>query len=1094
MTNERLSSVFRPAQGRRLCVVSGVALEDIFYLGDVLGAQRACDALTAVAVDAGFDLVLSIGIHGRLRFARPNMQPVFTQLTAASTQVRPGDAAQEEFRPRPRPTATNDASAPVAQVEQQAGDPLRNQLARVQRAVESSKRVFAVVEYPEDLWIGTPSSAAVNVLRTLGELAVPKAGHPESTVVLLVKPDRREELLAYLDQVAATEQFRRCIDLAAPSRPEVESFLARFMLRENLTGSSAHVASETVSRRWLLLHLHEALRRVLGLPPEQRRVERALDTGDRPESPDAVLAELDRLVGLAPIKQQVQRFAAVARQQQEDIRAGRPVQPLNTHMLFLGNPGTGKTEVARLIGRYLRAIGLRTAGAFVEISRTDVASEFNPGDCIRNMREAIDQAAGGVLFVDEAYQLAGDDWMRGALETLMKDMEDRRASMTVIFAGYEDLMQDLWSVNPGFRSRIPEQNWYRFPDYTAAELGDIWRRMCEGRHLELAPDATPAATRYMEGEVRRGRFGNARGVRNLVDQVVQACAVQGERVVTTAHIPPAARHDASRVASLLVSLKDELVGAGNLHRHLELIARRARQAEEQGRLLEGALHCRFVGPPGTGKTSAAMRMGQLLHAMGLVSRGHVHAVNPVGDLISQYVGEYAQRVAHHFQQARGGVLFIDEAYQLAEQEQGRLVVHQIVQTLTSPGFSDTVVVLAGYRDPMNSLIASNPGLQSRVPNEVVFDALTDDELVELFHRTLAKKNLVVHEADRPEVDRRLKYRLSILRTDPNFASARTLQSIVLQDVFDRQYQRLEASGTHQRLRVMPEDVAEASGGDGQLDSLLAAFAHRFVGMESLKSRLRQLAVSSAVRKSRGGEALPAPRMLFLGNPGTGKTMAAREAARILFAVACTSSDRVAEVRGVELKGSYLGQTKDKVLKAFQDARGGVLIIDEAYALQPPGLGSGDSYAAEAIDTLVGQLQLPENLRTAVILAGYTDPMKRFLRSNPGLDRRFPDTVEFADYSTAECVTILRRWLEREEEGEPVHLEDGALKMIEAEVAVAKERADFGNAGEMENLGRCIVDARNLRVYERPGGHGDPLRISSEDVEGGLKAWVARRQL
>ncbi len=1093
MTNDRLGTVFRPSPGRRLCVVSGIALEDLFYLGDVTGAQRVSDALHAMAVHVGFDLVLSVGVHGELRFARPDMEPLFVQLTTAGTRERPDDVARQEFKPRPRTAATTEVSAPMAQVEQQAGNPLRNQLARIQQAVDSPKRVFAVVEYPEDLWIGTPTPAAVNVLRTLGELAVPKGGHPESTVVLLVKSERQEEFLTYLDRVVATGPFRRQIELAPPDRSEVESFLTRFMLRENLTGSSAHVVSQAVSSRWLLIHLREALRRVLGLPPEQRQVERALDTGVRAESPDAVLAELDRLVGLAPIKQQVRKFAAVARQQKEDIRDGRSVQPLNTHMLFLGNPGTGKTEVARLVGRYLRAIGLRTAGAFVEISRTEVASEFNPGECIKKMREAIDRAAGGVLFVDEAYQLAGDEWMRGALETLMKDMEDRRASMTVIFAGYEDRMQDLWSVNPGFRSRIPEQNWYRFPDYAAAELAEIWSRMCEARHLELGADATLAATRFMEGEVRRGRFGNARGVRNLVDQVVQACVVQGEKVVTTAHIPPAAKYDAARVASLLASLRAELVGVDNLHQYLGLVARRSRQAEEQGRLFEGALHCRFVGPPGTGKTSAAKRMGEVLCSMGLVSRGHVHLVNPVGDLISPYVGEYAQRVADHFQQARGGVLFIDEAYQLAEQEQGRLVVHQIVQTLTSPGFADTVMVLAGYRDAMNSLMASNPGLQSRVPNEIVFDALTDHELIELFHRTIAKQNLVVHDTDRSEVERRLKYRLSNLRADPNFASARTLQSVV-QDVLDRQYERLEASGTRQRLRVMADDVAEASEATDQLEPLLADLAERFVGMERLKAKLRLLAVSNAVQKSRGGESLPAPRMLFLGNPGTGKTMAAQAAAKILCTIGCTSSDRVAEVRGVELKGSYLGQTKDKVLKAFQDARGGVLIIDEAYALQPPGTADGDSYAAEAIDTLVGQLQLPQNLRTAVILAGYTEPMNRFMRSNPGLDRRFPDKVEFTDYSTTECVDILCRWLDREEQGQPVQLDQSALTMIATAVDAAKERRDFGNAGEMENLGRYIVDARNLRVYELPGASGEQLRLSAKDVETGLKAWVARRQM
>jgi SpoVK/Ycf46/Vps4 family AAA+-type ATPase len=407
-----------------------------------------------------------------------------------------------------------------------------------------------------------------------------------------------------------------------------------------------------------------------------------------------------------------------------------------------------------------------------------------------------------------------------------------------------------------------------------------------------------------------------------------------------------------------------------------------------------------------------MRMGELLRAMGLVSRGHVHPVNPVGDLASPFVGEYAQLVAEHFQHARGGILFIDEAYQLAEQEQGRQVIHQIVQTLTSPGFADTVVVLAGYRDPMNSLIQANSGLQGRIPNEVVFEELTDQELVELFDRMVAQRQLVVHEADRAEVVRRLIYRLSELRCDPNFASARTLQSVV-QDVVDRQTQRVEAEGTRQRQRVVPGDIAETLEPAQHLTALLDAFSQRFVGLEPLKHLLRKLAVSGAARRSRGAEAPPAPRLLFLGNPGTGKTIAAREAARILRAVGCTSTDRVIEVRGIELKGSYLGQTKDRVLKAFQDARGGVLIIDEAYALQTHDQSGGDSYATEAIDTLVGQSQLPENVRTAVILAGYTEPMRRFLRSNPGLGRRFPEMVEFADYSTAQCLDILRRWFERE---------------------------------------------------------------------------------
>jgi hypothetical protein len=505
--NERLAPVFRPAHGRRLCVLYGAALEDLFYLSDEHGARRATEALWHLAVEAGVDVAMSVGVDGRAAFAKRDMQSVFEELTRAVTTPRPGDSAREPFRPGQRATEEANTSTQVGQVEQRANDPLRNQLGRIERALSSSRRILAVVQYPEDLWVGAPSPSTVDTLRALGHAARGTEGNPDSAVVLLVKPQRREDFLNHLDQVSATEQFRRAFDLGPPGRAEIEAFLTRFVLRNNLHGSRAHVVSEALARRWLLHHLHEALRRVLGIPEEERRVERALDTGDRAESPEVVLAELDKLVGLAPIKEQLRRFAAIARQQQEDIRQGRAVQPLNTHMLFLGNPGTGKTEVARLVGRYLRAIGLRTGGAFVEISRTDLASEFNPGECIRRMREAIDRAVGGVLFVDEAYQLASDEWMEGALETLMKDMEDRRGSMTVIFAGYEDRMQELWGVNPGFRSRILDPNWFRFPDYSVEELTEIWRRMCESRHLQVPPEATAAAGKYI------GAGGEARSVR-----------------------------------------------------------------------------------------------------------------------------------------------------------------------------------------------------------------------------------------------------------------------------------------------------------------------------------------------------------------------------------------------------------------------------------------------------------------------------------------------------------------------------------------------------------------------------------------------------
>ncbi len=1092
MNNERLAAISRPAQGRRLCVLSGKALHDLFYLSDTLGAQRVTEALGELAVNAKFDVALSVGAEGTLRFQKPEMQSVFDKLTSAPTQARPGEAAREPFRPQPREPKEANGTAQVAQVEQHGADPLRNQLARVERALASPLRIQAIMEYPEDLWVGTPSARAIETLRVIGRAAVSTAGHPESTLALLVKPERLEEFLGVLDQVRATEQFRRSINLLPPGRDEVEKFLSRFMLRESLPGSKAQVVSEAVGRGWLLFHLHEALRGVLLLPAEKRNVERALDTGEKTELPDAVMAEMDQLVGLAPIKEQLKLFAAVARQQQEDVQQGRAVQVLNTHMLFLGNPGTGKTEVARLVARYLRAIGLRASGEVLEIGQKDIASPLNPGECIRNMREAIDKAMGGVLFVDEAYDMAEDEWMQQALQTLMKDMEDRRGSLTVIFAGYENRMQALWKVNEGFRSRLPEQNWFRFPDYSVEELTEIWSRMCASRHLTLSPDARPAAARHIKAAVPRGRFDNARGVRNLVDGHVLQCALQSTRVVSASFFPPVVTHDSAAVDKLLKSLRSEFVGLEDLHRHLETVARKSRRAEQLGKPIEGPHHCRFVGPPGTGKTTAARKMGAVFKAMGLLSQGHVHVVNPVRDLMSAYVSEYANCVAKAFESARGGVLFIDEAYRLNDQEQGRKVLDEIVQTLTLSTFADTIVVLAGYQEEMNGVMQANPGLESRIPHEVVFDELTDGELIELFYRSLKSQDLIVHAADTSEVDRRLTQVLSELRSKPNFASARTLQGMV-QDVVDRQLQRIEQSESPQRFRIVPDDVAKAIEETGRIDQLLERFSDRFVGMEELKLRLRQLTVSASMSRSRGAAAPLAPRMLFLGNPGTGKTMAAREIGGILRAIGCSLSDRYVEIPGVELKGSFVGQTKDKVLSAFQNARGGMLFIDEAYSLQVPDHQSGDSFAAEAIDALVGQSQLPENLHTAVILAGYVDPMRRFLKSNPGLKRRFPEVVVFADYSTPQCVDILRSWLTREESVQEGVIDTNSAVLIGQAVDAAKEQGEFGNAGDMETLGRCLLDARNLRCAVGTRKEGE-WRITPEDVVEGVRTWVARRQL
>lgn len=1096
-SNDRLDTLFKPTQGRKLAILSGEAIRDRFFLGAAVGAWRLVDALQRLGAAAEFTLMLWFDDQGRTRFYTEQMQQRFEELARGTTNSRPGEPAKQVFQPRSRTASPPEAAAPVptaaaesvSRTEAAASSSLRTLLGQLQRVMRSEERVLAIFENPEDLWHGPIPKEVLDQLKQVAALAFASDGHPESRLVLIVRPGRREELLQALDHIEETAAFREEFMIPVPGVAEVRGLMDLYMNREGLLGNRDQVVAECTQKGWFLHNFLESLRSIATLPPEQRRVERILERNANEETVEDVLRELDQMVGLKSVKARLTMLLDVAEQQADELRAGRTTEPASTHMLFLGNPGTGKTVVARLVARFLRASGLRSSGNFVEISRTNIASSFNSGDCIQRMRTAIDSATGGVLFVDEAYQLAEGEWMRGALETLMKDMEDRRGTLTVIFAGYEEQMQNLWNVNRGFRSRIPESNWITFPDYTLDELSELFRRECRQRQWKLSPEVEQRGTRFIRSEMARRRMDNARGVRNLLQTIGQNRAAAGGGDLTSPMVPEAARYDAPRVSNLLAQLDADFIGLSGMKEYLRKIARRARDADEQNEPLQGFVHCRFVGPPGTGKTTVARRVGEIFHAMGLLSTGKVREVNPVADFGSQYVGQYAQRVAEQFQLAKGGVLFIDEAYQLAEQDQGLQIIHQIVQTITQPNFADTLVVMAGYRDPMNRLVDLNQGLASRVPNEIVFEALTVNELAKLLFSKLEHRDYVVRSEDRESFDRILTARLRQDCNDQNFANARSLESLA-QEIIDRQKDRLETTANPQLKRILPQDVGDASAQPNEIELLLQELDQRFVGMASVKNRFNTLAIDVHMQAELGGELPKAPRMQFLGNPGTGKTTAARALAGILRAAGVVSSDRLVETRGAELKGSYLGQTKDKVVNEFRNARGGVLFIDEAYSLgnNPGGM---DSYAAEAIDTLVGLTELPEYAQTAIILAGYPGPMSEFLATNPGLARRFPMKVTFPDYSNGECLEILQRWFAAKNAGQSLPLDNpDIVETLNAAITQRRSAAHFGNAGDIETLGGYIVSARNSRLRSITlDRRQEQLRPTLEDIRQGVDEWL-----
>lgn len=236
---------------------------------------------------------------------------------------------------------------------------------------------------------------------------------------------------------------------------------------------------------------------------------------------ESVMEELNSLVGLESIKSDVSNLISLVKMQKIREQKGLKTVPVSLHLVFTGNPGTGKTTVARLLAQLYKHIGVLNSGQLIEVDRSGLVAGYVGQTAIKT-REKIDQAIGGVLFIDEAYTLAkeGNDYGQEAIDTLLKAMEDKRNQFVVIVAGYTEPMANFINSNPGLKSRF--NKYFFFPDYSDEELVEIFDRMCRQYEYTVTPDAKKLIENEIhEMEDRKGAdFANARDIRNLFENII----------------------------------------------------------------------------------------------------------------------------------------------------------------------------------------------------------------------------------------------------------------------------------------------------------------------------------------------------------------------------------------------------------------------------------------------------------------------------------------------------------------------------------------------------------------------------------------------
>jgi SpoVK/Ycf46/Vps4 family AAA+-type ATPase len=772
--------------------------------------------------------------------------------------------------------------------------------------------------------------------------------------------------------------------------------------------------------------------------------------------------DFDELIGLTELKKEITEKITFAKGMRQ---SGRQFDKKQLHTILIGNTGTAKSKIADLLAKVYFKNGIISKPDSKTINAVDFTS-FS-----KDLAVNLNAAKGGIVFIDEVHKLVPAEYVPGqttSMDKLYVEMEKQNGDPVIILSSRPEGFNEYLEKNPEVKKRF--NLIFKLPDLTAEEMYELAMEQFKKQKFTLEPNAEIKLQKLFRNIVKKkdSEFGNGHDVNKIVNEIIEQHILRPGNPNVFDIIYEAAikgKIDEDKTTDQIFEELNQFIGMSDVKSYIRNMIDRIEvskhDAERTGKKFTFGEHLVFTGNPGTGKTSIARKLGEIFSSIGLLPRGHVIEVDR-SKLVSQYIGGTDKLVQQKCDEAQGGILFIDEAYTLKQDDNdkyGQEAIDTILKRMEDDR-GKFMVIAAGYEKEMQSFINSNPGLKSRFKEDNFFNLkdYTPKELLEIFKIFIQKDNYELDSLAEIKLQKTIQFIYD--KRDKNFGNGRDIRNLY-EKCLSLRASRLRNASNHD-LILYADDIPSFEEESKQLtiEEALAEL-NNLIGLTSVKAEIKKLIDYLEVEKIRtgeGGKKTPLNiHFVFKGNPGTGKTTVARILSNIFKSMGLLTKGQLIETDRKDLVAQYIGQTAIKTNKVIESAIGGLLFIDEAYTLAS---GGSSDFGKEAIDTLLKRME-DDRGKIIVIVAGYNADMDRFLDSNPGLTSRFTKHILFDDYQPVEMAEIFKAMVKAKE----MNLDEAADQyVLEIFDNIFNNRdKNFANGRTVRNLFEAVLQNQAMRI-------------------------------